>query len=359
MNDLNMNRLPVPTWNQCGVNSAPKAAALPAVPADDWGEVNLAFTLPAGVGEAEKDFTTFAESGMGAETDAFLLGNANVRSALTVAEGVEVNDPVQFEVTLDAAHPTALSVFSLDAKAHSSVTLVQVVRGDAENGVAASLTRIRTGEGAHVKLVQIQLLGSKARRWNAVAVEEGPGAKVEQVRVELGGSLSACGTRAMLGTPKSEYDLDAVYFSGEDAVLDYNDVSVHTAKDTLCEMHTAGVLTGNADKILRGTIDFRRGAKRGVGHESEDVLLFSPHARNRTAPLILCGEEEVEGQHAASIGRLDEAKLYYLRSRGLNEAQARRLMVDARFAPAIEKIPLEALREEVRAEAARRLDETC
>ena len=115
-------------------------------------------------------------------------------------------------------------------------------------------------------------------------------------------------------------------------MLDYNDVSVHTAKDTLCEMHTAGVLTGNADKILRGTIDFRRGAKRGVGHESEDVLLFSPHARNRTAPLILCGEEEVEGQHAASIGRL---------------------------APAIEKIPLEALREEVRAEAARRLDETC
>ena len=115
MNDLNMNRLPVPTWNQCGVNSAPKAAALPAVPADDWGEVNLAFTLPAGVGEAEEDFTTFAESGMGAETDAFLLGNANVRSALTVAEGVEVNDPVQFEVTLDAAHPTALSVFSLDA----------------------------------------------------------------------------------------------------------------------------------------------------------------------------------------------------------------------------------------------------
>ena len=164
MNDLNMNRLPVPTWNQCGVNSAPKAAALPAVPADDWGEVNLAFTLPAGVGEAEEDFTTFAESGMGAETDAFLLGNANVRSALTVAEGVEVNDPVQFEVTLDAAHPTALSVFSLDAKAHSSVTLVQVVRGDAENGVAASLTRIRTGEGAHVKLVQIQLLGNKARR---------------------------------------------------------------------------------------------------------------------------------------------------------------------------------------------------
>ena len=356
MNDLNMNRLPVATWNQCGVNSAPRAAALPELSGDFWGEVNFAYTLPAGVGEAESDFSALAESGMGAETDAYIAENATVRHALTVAEGVSVAEPVIFEVTLDAAHPTALTSLSVDAKAGSSLTIVQVLRGDAEHGAAASLTRIRAGENAHVRLVQIQLLGGSAHRWNAAALEEGRNARVEQVRIELGGILSACGTRAALSAAGSGYDLDAVYFGSGSAVLDYNDVSVHTAKDTLCEMHTAGVLTGHADKILRGTIDFRRGAKRGVGHESEDVLLFSPDARNRTAPLILCGEEEVEGQHAASIGRLDEEKLYYLRSRGLSEAQARRLMVDARFAPALDKIPLETLRDEVRAEAARRLD---
>lgn len=88
------------------------------------------------------------------------------------------------------------------------------------------------------------------------------------------------------------------------------------------------------------------------------MLLFSPSARNRTAPLILCGEEEVEGQHAASVGRLDENKLYYLRSRGLSEAQARpALMVDARFAPAIDKIPLDSLQDEVRENVARRLND--
>ena len=201
------------------------------------------------------------------------------------------------------------------------------------------------------------LLGSNARRWGAVAIQQAEGSHVEQVRIELGGKVSACGTRTLQDHNKSEYDLDAVYFGRDNDVLDYNDVSVQIGRDTLCEMHTAGVLTGNADKILRGTVDFRRGAKRGVGHESEDVLLFSPTARNRTAPLILCGEEEVEGQHAASVGRLDESKLYYLRSRGLSESQARRLMVDARFAPAIEKIPLEELRTEVRETVARRLDD--
>ena len=356
MNDTKINRLPVPTWNQCGVNSAPAAAELPAVPADDWGDADFAVTLPAGVGEAEEGFTLFPESGMGQKTDTYLLENATIRHTLTVAENVHVEEPALFEASLDAAHPNALSVLDVEVGANGSLTILQVVRGDAENGISGSLTRIRAAEGAHVRLIQIQLLGSKARRWNAVAVDCAKDARVEQVRIELGGLLNACGTRAFLPASHSEFDLDAVYFGQDNSILDFNDISVHTGKDTLCEMHTAGVLTGKADKILRGTIDFRRGAKRGVGHESEDVLLFSPEARNRTTPLILCGEEEVEGQHAASIGRLDDAKLYYLRSRGLSEPQARRLMVEARFAPALSRIPLDALREEVQNEVARRLD---
>lgn len=352
-----MNRLPVSTWNPLGVNYAPASAALPAVPAAGWAKAEaLSPALPAGVtAPAAADFGSFAASGMGAETDAWLAANANLVNHLTVTGTADA--PVVFETALDADHPHALTYLTIDAAAGSSLTVVQVVRGDAEGGVSANLTRIRAAEGAHVVLVQVQLLGNRARRWNAVAIEQGTSARVEQVRIELGGSVVACGARTLLNHNKCEYDLDAVYFGHGNDVLDFNDVSVHTGKDTLCEMHTAGVLTGSADKILRGTVDFQRGAKRGVGHESEDVLLFSPSARNRTAPLILCGEEEVEGQHAASVGRLDENKLYYLRSRGLSEAQARRLMVDARFAPAIDKIPLDSLQDEVRENVARRLND--
>ena len=337
-----MNRLPVSTWNPLGVNYAPASAALPAVPAAGWAEAEtLSPALPAGVtAPAAADFGSFAASGMGAETDAWLAANANLVNHLAVTSTADA--PVVFETALDADHPHALTYLTIDAAAGSSLTVVQVVRGDAEGGVSANLTRIRAAEGAHVVLVQVQLLGNRARRWNAVAIEQGTSARVEQVRIELGGSVVACGARTLLNHNKCEYDLDAVYFGHGNDVLDFNDVSVHTGRDTLCEMHTAGVLTGSADKILRGTVDFQ---------------LFSPSARNRTAPLILCGEEEVEGQHAASVGRLDENKLYYLRSRGLSEAQARRLMVDARFAPAIDKIPLDSLQDEVRENVARRLND--
>ena len=358
--NMNMNRLPVPTWNHLGVNFAPDKAALPQVPANGWGTAAATAAVPAGIrtnGPETEIFETFTESGMGVAADAFLAANANVKEHLAVGEGAAIETPAVFEVKLDEAHPCALSCLTIDVAKGSSLTVVQVLRGDAEDGVAASLVRINAAEDAHVKLVQVQLLGNNASRWGAVAIQQAASSRVEQVRIELGGKVSVCGTRTLQDHNKSEYDLDAVYFGRDNDVLDYNDVSVQIGKDTLCEMHTAGVLTGNADKILRGTVDFRRGAKRGVGHESEDVLMFSPTARNRTAPLILCGEEEVEGQHAASVGRLDEVKLYYLRSRGLSESQARRLMVDARFAPAIEKIPLEELRTEVRETVARRLDD--
>lgn len=357
--NTDMNCLPVPTWNRLAVNFAPDAAALPAVPSTGFGEaISRASALPAGVCSTESDLAGFAaESGLGASADAFLAANANSVCHLAVSAGAKVSEPVIFETELDAVHPNAVSYITVDAAEGSELTIVQAARGDAQNGISASLIRIRAAARAHVKLVQVQLLGTSARRWNAVAVEEDTSARVEQVRIELGANIAACGTRTQLSGSHSEYDLDAVYFGAGSDILDFNDVSVHTGRDTLCEMHTAGVLAGSADKILRGTVDFRRGAQRGVGHESEDVLLFSPTVRNRTAPLILCGEEQVEGQHAASVGRLDEAKLYYLRSRGLSEAQARRLMVDARFAPAIEKIPLEELRAEVREEAARRLDD--
>ncbi len=357
MNEI-LNRLPAPTWNWTGTNRAPDAAALPTRPAGGWGEAGAASSaLPAGVTSPEQSSLgdLFPESGMGAEADRWLADNANLRQRFAVAG--EADAPVVLRVTLDAAHPYALSHTTVDAAPGSRVTLVQLVQGDAEGGVSAALTQIRAGAGSLVRLIQVQLLGANARRWNAVAIRAGQGARVEQIRIELGGTLTVCGTRAALGESRAAFDLDAIYFGSGSEVLDFNDVAVHTGRDTLSEMRTNGVLAGRSDKILRGTIDFRRGAARSVGHESEDVLFLNPGVRNRTTPLILCGEELVEGQHAASLGRLDEAKLYYLRSRGLTLGQARRLMVDARFAPTVDKLPDEEMQAQVNGTITRRLDD--
>ncbi len=349
-----LNALPVPTWNHLGVNAAPASAALPPVPDGGWGETNTKYDpLPAGAAcrPTIPRACVNLVSGLGEQADRAIRTQANF-ARFFAAEG-KLEAPILLRETLDARGPNAVTHTALHAKAGSDVTFVQLAQGA---GTSAALTQIAAERDAHVKLVQVQLLTPASRRWNGVAIRCATGARVEVVRIELGAGIVVAGARAALASRGGEFDLDAVYYGGGDAVLDFNDVSVHTARDTTSELHTAGVLADRAQKVLRGTIDFRRGAVRGVGHESEDVLLFSPAVRNRTTPLILCTEEQVEGQHAATIGRLDEGMLYYLASRGLDPEEAKRLMVDARFAPAIDKLPDDALQAAVRAEIGRRLD---
>ena len=63
-------------------------------------------------------------------------------------------------------------------------------------------------------------------------------------------------------------------------------------------------------KTFRGTIDFRCGSSGSVGDEQEDVLLLGENIVNKTIPLILCEEEDVDGRHGATIGRLPEDMLF-------------------------------------------------
>lgn len=73
------------------------------------------------------------------------------------------------------------------------------------------------------------------------------------------------------------------------------------------------------------------GSAGSKGDEKEDVLLLGDDVVNKTIPLILCAEEDVQGNHGASIGRLDEALLFYLASRGLTAGQAEALMARAKL----------------------------
>ena len=77
--------------------------------------------------------------------------------------------------------------------------------------------------------------------------------------------------------------------------------------------------------------------------------------RDSSIPALLCDEDDVEGEHAASAGQIDENRLFYLMSRGLDEREAKKLIIEASFRPVIEKIPLENLRKLISNEVDRRL----
>ena len=105
----------------------------------------------------------------------------------------------------------------------------------------------------------------------------------------------------------------------------------HFGKKTNCEIQVDGTLKDAAEKVFRGTIDFKNGASESTGAETENVLLLGDDVINKTIPIILCAEEDVEGSHGATIGELDKETLFYFESRGIDKETAEDIMTRGKF----------------------------
>ena len=204
---------------------------------------------------------------------------------------------------------------------------------------------INVPDGEIKKLSAVNLSNDNIAR--KIKISVGKGARVEFISADLGrGDYSAYVEIDLLGDD-SVADLEAVYFGDAERKLDFNYVIRQHGKRTSANMNVRGALTGKSDKIFRGTLDFKRGAKNSTGRELEEVIILSEGTRNRSVPLMLAAEDQIDGHHAVSVGRLDEEKIFYLMSRGLDKSEAERLIVEAAFNPVIEKISDENLRDEL------------
>ena len=222
-------------------------------------------------------------------------------------------------------------------------TVVLLYRDEPAAHVQAELAA-----GAELQLVKVQLAGDSVRRADTIEVQCSAGAKLFYTAVEAGAAVSTTKLQVALNGDKSEADVAALYFGDRKRRIDMNYIIRQAGRDTRANMQIHGALAGESDKIFRGTLDFIRGAKGSTGREKEEVVLLSPKVRNRSVPLMLSGEDDVDGHHAVSVGRMDENKLYYLMSRGLNLTEAERLVVEAALSPVLMRIPDAQLAAEVR-----------
>ena len=117
--------------------------------------------------------------------------------------------------------------------------------------------------------------------------------------------------------------------------MDFLYYADHIGKESITTLHIEGVLFENAYKDFRGIINFRKGTPESDGREAENVLLLSKNAKSKSSPILLCAEENVNGNHAASIGKIDEKKLFYLQTRGYSKEEGKREVVLSKIVPLI------------------------
>jgi Fe-S cluster assembly scaffold protein SufB len=370
--DLNMkvNVLPVLTYNFLRLNDStiditginidslesPKADDVPqgvsfsgGVSFKDAGEVFRAFNERINVNTgvpgdpngdtSGRDSGQALRTGMGIDVDKLMI-DADAKCDVYVAEaGVKVEKPIVIRFDCENGSGRLASQV-IHAKENSEITVIMDYSSDkAAGGFLGISTRLLAEKGAKINLIKTQLLGDEFLHIDDIGGACFEDGAIKVVSLELGAKKTWTGCYINLSEKESDFTSDMGYLCREDHLLDMNYVADHRGKKTSALMQFKGVLMDKAVKTFRGTIDFKNGSSGSVGDEQEDALLLSEDVVNKTMPIILCQEEDVDGRHGATIGQLGEDILFYMQTRGIDEEEAKRIMIKARLDSVARLIP--------------------
>ncbi|MEA4847295.1 MAG: SufD family Fe-S cluster assembly protein [Clostridiaceae bacterium] len=348
--EATINRIPVRTWGRLHVNDAELVLGGPdgvsftdSVNIHGSGKViiNQSFGDLA-IGEDATKMFVPAEMGM------FIDENANRRYLIRIPRNHTEQDPIVLTLHLDEKNPFLVDDIVIEAEEGSNSTVI--IKYSSEAGVPArhcGRTRVQVRRNAGLKLVKVQMLGGEASHSEAIGGTVQEGARLDVIVAELGAvrPLSSC--NLILKGEKAAAGLDVVYLGAGQRSLDMTYRVEHRGKETVSNICAKGILLEQSHKVFRDTLDFISGASGSKGREEESVLMLSPEVRNVSVPLLLCGEDDVEGEHAASSGRPDDKILFYLMSRGIGELEAQKLLAQAAVSSIVEKIPDPSARDEI------------
>lgn len=220
---------------------------------------------------------------------------------------------------------------------------------DIITGFVGNQTRVYLEKNAKVHLIKVQMLDKSFRFFDDIGGYSDADSCFEVTKLELGAGNVYDGLNESQMGYKSDFKVNYGYVGLPDTVCDINYNDVFWGKKSNGVMRFSEALIGNAEKTFRGTVDFREGCKAAAGDEQEDVLLFGEDIVNKTIPLILGEEEDVEGRHAATIGRLSDDMLFYMQTRGIDRKKAEELMVQAAMKHISSGIPSKEIREKIEA----------
>lgn len=305
---------------------------------------DIAFTVPTPdakgkVYEAAPRLFDAVDAGIGEEAARWIVASAGDVRYVEVPRHTVREEPVVVNVSAGQVANTAIMVRE---GATVNVTVV-ATSGEAEPGTTtAALTRIIAERDATVNLIEIVADGDATNHLEGVGIKADDHATVNVRQYALGGAKVAFGIGVELAGDYSRLDLTMRYHASGEGTLDVNHQCRMSGSHSRAEMHASGVLADAARKTMRETIDLVHGAKDARGNEAETVLVTDDDVVNKTLPTILCDEEDVQGNHGATIGSIGPDQLGYLADRGLSREEAESLFVRAIFDDAIINAPVAA-----------------
>lgn len=289
-------------------------------------------------------------------TDAFLwLNLAGAHATLNL----DVKERIAGIHRLVVHHDTlGLAQYRLRLRVHPGAALTLLLHHEgpqAASGLVNLLSVIDIDPGGELTLIRLQEAGAASHLVERSEVTIAAGGKLALLALELGAAWSRHDLLTQLQGEGAALELAGLVALGERQHHDTRLQITHAAGQAISETVWKGIAGGRARGVFGGRIEVAPGADGTDARLRTANLLLSPHAEIDARPELVIEADEVQCAHGATVGQIDERALFYLRSRGIPEAEARHMLTLAFGGEVLSRVADEALREALAARVAAHL----
>ena len=266
--------------------------------------------------------------GLGLES--LIQEKTNSRFKLDVTTKTSKDIVIEYKLDKDNNNLLENIEIVLEENTKSTIIIKYECDGDIE-GFHAGIVKVIAKPNSISNIIVVNLLNNKTNSFLKFDNEILDGANVKYTIADFGGKNSITNFYSNLIGKEASNIINGIYLGTKNQVFDLNYIGELRGEKSNINIEIQGALKDNAKKSFKGTIDFKRGAKKATGNENENCMLLSNTARSIALPMLLCSEEDVEGNHSTSSGKAGEKEMFYIMSRGFSEKDALKLLVRAKF----------------------------
>lgn len=333
-----LNETPVRTANNFGINNVELTIDIPkihkefenfSIETEDIDKIK--FEMESSLNKIQ------SENRIGLER------NVNKLIKIIIPENVKISEKIKMQFELDDENEILEENIEIiiEKNAYANFQIVYTSSNKA-NAFHSGELNINLKENAQAKVTVANLVKNTNNFYEMKNFLE-KNAVLDYTIAEIGGNNKISNYFAKLNGENSENLLNVIYLGKEKEIIDINYNIETYGEKAKAYINVQGAINDYAKKNFKGTIDFKQGSKKAVGKENENCMILSPNAKSKSLPMLLCHEEDVEGEHGVSSGKIDESKLFYIMTKGISYENARKLIIKASFNDIVRKINDESL----------------
>ena len=326
MENLKLNETPVRTARNFRINNMKlENIEVPEVIPTFENVIIIGDTSKINIEQNADNTNTNLVYGLSEELTNQVKHGANQKIKLNINNTQNKKEKTEAEIDFKFDDENAVLIDNIEITANEntkSTVIIKYTSNQENESYHNGIIKSKAEKNAELNIILVNLMNTKSNNFLAIENEFEENAKINYTIVDFGGKHSITNYYSNLLGDNSDNQLNTIYLGKENQVFDLNYIGELRGKKSNIDIEVQGALKDTSKKHFKGTIDFKKGCKKATGNENEACMLLSDTAKSIALPMLLCSEEEVEGNHSSSAGKIGEKELFYIMSRGFELKEA-------------------------------------